>query len=159
MSIKKKTTITKTLSPVAALALALALVFAGCENPASPAPEPPVEGPLNLDPGVDPWSIVEEWHEFDSLADMSAFLAAAPVNRVFNPPYGIRLSDQVDVADFAAGAGTSFDALGNLFAAFNNRYVALDLSACTGTRIEDTLNLLRGTEVSRLVLLVLPEGL
>jgi hypothetical protein len=71
---------------------------------------------------------------FDSLADFSAYMTGAQANSAATP-YNVVL-DGINVAAFSSvGAIYSIDPLYNLFNAFNGKYVALDLSSCTGTSI------------------------
>jgi hypothetical protein len=63
---------------------------------------------------------------FTSAAEMSAWLAAQPANTAATP-YPAALSLNLGT-DLAAGS----DPLGALYAALQGKYVALDLSACTG---------------------------
>jgi hypothetical protein len=63
---------------------------------------------------------------FTSAAEMSAWLAAQPANTAATP-YPAALSLDLGT-DLAAGS----DQLGALYAALQGKYVALDLSACTG---------------------------
>jgi hypothetical protein len=147
-----------------ALVTALVLICAGCESPVATTTEKPaVEEPapeVPAAPGTDPWSTVKNWQSFDSLDAMSAFLAAAPANTA-KTPYGIRLGSGVDVADFAVGTEIKDDKLGNLFAAFHEKYVALDLSQCAGATIaasNSTGISTREYNANKLVLIALPEG-
>jgi hypothetical protein len=103
------------------------------------------------------WDALTGWQTFDSLADMGAFLESVAENSAA-APYAIRLSAEVDVADFAVSGQ---DNLGNLFAAFHGKYVALDLSACTGTAIanNNAVKTNARTDPDKLVGIILPEGL
>jgi hypothetical protein len=100
---------------------------------------------------------------FESLAGMRAFLGSAPLNSV-NTPYPVALSG-VDVSGFAGGGTglSAYDRLYRLFAAFQGRYVALDLSACTGTEITcgggTQLNIDARPDKDKLVSLILPDSL
>jgi hypothetical protein len=165
MERNRSTTETSAALPFAAglfAALLLVAALLGCNSPVDPIVEDPVpekptpQSPAPAAPAPDPWAIVKSWQSFESLEAMDTFLAAASDNTP-ETPYGIRLSAGVDVADFAVGIEPADDKLGNLFAAFQGKYVALDLSQCTGTEIADsTLKPVRG---NNLVLLKLPDGL
>jgi hypothetical protein len=154
-------------------ALALGLVFSACENPvAGPVMEEPVieepviEEPVPEDPVPDThpdaafWDALTGWQTFDSLAALGAFLASAPDNTALTP-YAIKLSGQMDVADFSKGTAVGNDKLGFLFDAFHGKYVALDLFACTGTAIANNTadTTTARTDPDKLVGIILPASL
>jgi hypothetical protein len=94
---------------------------------------------------------------FATVENLSAWLAAAPRNTP-ETPYQIFLRDLDVQTAFAASDG---DPLGKLYAALNGKYIALDLSGCTGTSIgastESHVN--RRGNKDGIVSLVLPETL
>jgi hypothetical protein len=73
--------------------------------------------------------------EFTSLSALSGYLATLPQNSALDP-YPVKLSGLM-ISNFADAVG---DPLGELFSAFNGKYVNLDLSACTGASIADVNN-------------------
>ena len=99
---------------------------------------------------------------FESLAEMRAFLGSVPVNSV-NTPYPLALAG-VDVSEFSGGDEPG-DYLYKLFAAFQGRYAALDLSACTGTEITASsswtseITIAARPDKDKLVSLILPDTL
>jgi hypothetical protein len=147
---------------IGALFIAAALVFAACNNPSGI----PQEQQRTLTVETNPWARVKAWHTFDSLAAAGQFLAEQDQNDALTP-YGIKFSNQVNVADFARATGANDDKLEKLFQIFGGVYVALDLSQCvsteTGTFVGNGNNNKTGTnsrvDADKLVLLVLPDTL
>ncbi|MDR0722968.1 MAG: leucine-rich repeat domain-containing protein [Treponema sp.] len=80
-----------------------------------------------INPSQDGLSDKLDTNNFSSLDSLKNSLANVVQNTAKNP-YSVTLID-VDIATF----GDNEDSLKELFAAFQGRYVALDLSACTGT--------------------------
>jgi hypothetical protein len=94
--------------------------------------------------------------EFTTVNDLSNYLATLPQNSALDP-YAVKLDD-LAISDFANAAG---DPLGALFAAFEGRYVTLDLSDCGGTAVADTTNSLASNRANRTmpVSITLPAGI
>jgi hypothetical protein len=95
--------------------------------------------------------------QFNSLADLSAWLDEQEANAK-ETPYEAALTG---VALSVLATADPADPLGALFAALHGRYVALDLSGCTGTAIGNSSYTASGnrTDKDKLVSLVLPSTL
>jgi hypothetical protein len=93
--------------------------------------------------------------QFTNIDGLAAYLSARPANTA-ETPYTVSL-DGVALSELASGG----DTLGALFAALNGKYVALDLSGCTGASIGDNgyNDHPARSDVDKLVSLILPSGL
>jgi hypothetical protein len=93
---------------------------------------------------------------FSSIVDLSTWLAEAEENTK-ETPFQIVLRGLDLETDFTEG----IDSLGKLYSALNGRYIALDLSGCTGEEIGDTALAIAAARVNKdkLVSLALPATL